>query len=156
MVAPYQSRAHHDHHTDATEGKEELSQLESTYTSLIQQYLAVLRLDNAIFFAERLVAASRTNHSLLLLATCYYRQGKPQRAKAILEDAKTPSPAMLYLLAQAYYDLQQYGAAEEALLRQSRVDYRSQQENVEISIQEYILTTSVSQGDCSCSVRDDM
>ena len=99
--------------------EEDLTHLELTYTSLIQQYLDVLCLDNATFLAERLVAIRPTNHALLLLAACYERQGQPQRAVAILQN-KASTPAMQYVLAKCCYRLEDYGAAEEALLRQSR------------------------------------
>lgn len=100
------------------------NKMEETYTSLIQQYLAVLCIDNAIFLAERFVAASKTNHSLHLLGLCHYRNGKPQSARLVLEQAKTPTPAMQYLLAKCYCDLKQYGPAEDALLQSCRTQYR--------------------------------
>ena len=114
------------------------------YTSLIQQYLSVLCVDNATFFAERLVATSRTSHSLYLLALCYYRDEKPQRAVSILEQAKEPSSTMQFLLAKCHFDLEAYGPAEEALLRQCRVDFRKQGRLHE-DMQDFIRTTSVSE-----------
>ena len=119
-----------------------------TYTSCIQQYLSVHLLDNATFYAERLVATSKTNDSLYLLALCYYRQNQPQRAKFVLQqhkgggsNADDYSPELLYLLATASHDLEDYSTAEEALLRQVRKDFRKTECT---DINQYILTTSVS------------
>jgi lipopolysaccharide biosynthesis regulator YciM len=127
------------------------SVLEHTYTSLIQQYLAVHCLDNATFYAERLVATSKTSHSLYLLALCYYRHQKPQRVRYLLEqEANTAtSPELMYLLAQSCFDQEDYSAAEEALLRQVRRDFSKTESS---NINEYILTATVSQTwhyDCS-------
>lgn len=115
--------------------------VEGTYTSLIQQYLSVFCVDNATFFAERLVATSRTNHSLHLLAICYFRDQKPQRAIAILEQAKAPTPCMQYLLAKCHYALEAFGPAEEALLRQCRLDFRKQGSGQE-DMSHFILASS--------------
>ena len=129
------------------------SVLEHTYTSLIQQYLAVHCLDNATFYAERLVATSKTSHSLYLLALCYYRHQKPQRVRYLLEQEAntTTSPELMYLLAQSCFDLEDYSAAEEALLRQVRRDFSKTEAS---NINEYILTATVSRTwhyDCSIS-----
>lgn len=136
-----------------------VASLVDTYTSLIQQYLALHCLDNATFYAERLVATSKTNHSLYLLALCYYRQHQPQRTKWILQQqpsvstyagntsssssssVEKSSPEVLFLLAQACHDLEDYVTAEETLLRQVRKDFRKTESN---SVNHYILTTSVS------------
>jgi Anaphase-promoting complex, cyclosome, subunit 3 len=117
--------------------------MEETYTSLIQQYLSVFCVDNATFFAERLVATSRTNHSLYLLALCYYRDQRPQRAIVILEQAKSPSTPMQFLLAKCHYDLEAYGPAEEAMLRQCRSDFRKQGRGQD-DMNDFILTATVS------------
>ena len=60
------------------------STIESTYTSLIQQYLSLLQYENAIFLAERFVAYNSTPYSNYLLAMCYYKHHKVQHAKRIL------------------------------------------------------------------------
>lgn len=117
--------------------------MEETYTSLIQQYLSVFCVENATFFAERLVATSRSNHSLYLLAICYYRDQRPQRAIMILEQAESPSMPMQFLLAKCHYDLEAYGPAEEAMLRQCRSDFRKQGRGHD-DMNDFILTATVS------------
>jgi hypothetical protein len=125
-----------------------ISDLVTTYTSLIQQYLAVMCLDNATFLAERLVATCKTSDTLYLLALCYDRGGSPQKALSVLEDCKTvhtttnPSlsfhshgsssigsssnsnSAVPYLKAKCCFDLKQHGPAEDALLQPARALYR--------------------------------
>lgn len=129
----------------------EQKSLLETYKSCIQQYLAVHLLDNATFYAERLVATSTTSDSLYLLGLCYYRQNQPQRTKFVLQQHECKcddSPDLLYLLATACNDLEDYSTAEEALLRQVRRDFRKADCN---DINQYILTTSVS---TSCTVHN--
>ena len=121
-----------------------LSSIEATYTSLIQQYLAVLCIDNATFLAERLVATSKSNHSYYLLAICHYRAGSPQRAHKVLEQAKSaPSPDMQYLSARCLFEMQQYGAAEEALLHECRTLFRQNTTKPHQDINDWILSTTV-------------
>jgi anaphase-promoting complex subunit 3 len=118
------------------------SSVEATYTSLIQQYLSVLCIDNATFLAERFVAACKTSHSYYLLAICHYRAGSLRRAQRVLEDCKDEhSPEMQYLLAKCYAELQQYGPAEDALLQNCRALFRKTEKD---DIDEWILTTTPS------------
>ena len=99
--------------------------LETTYTSLIQQYLQVMCLENATFLAERMVATcAKTTNSIYLLALCHYRSNRPQRAQSVLEECKRHNASTLYLLAKCCFDMEQYGRAEEALLQQARSDFR--------------------------------
>ena len=107
--------------------------LEATYTSLVQQYLQVMCLDNATFLAERMVATCKTANAFYLLAVCHYRSSSPQRALMVLDQVKDHNSSTKYLQAKCCYDLEQYGRAEEALLQQARADYKT-----------YKLTTSVS------------
>jgi tetratricopeptide (TPR) repeat protein len=105
--------------------KATVKNMEATYTSLIQQYLQVMCLDNATFLAERMVATcSKTTNALYLLALCHYRSNRPQRAQSVLDECKRHNAATRYLLAKCCFDLEQYGRAEEALLQQARSDYR--------------------------------
>lgn len=136
------------------EGNEEeiKSSLQETFRNLIQQYLAVHMLDNATFYAERLVAAcsndSRSS-SLYLLGLCYHRQGQSHRTKQLLlqrdgggtDDTDTDTPEILFLLAQACFEVEDYTTAEEALLRQVRKDFYKTES---ADLNQYILTTSVS------------
>mmetsp|Transcript_23768 Transcript_23768/g.35092 ORF Transcript_23768/g.35092 Transcript_23768/m.35092 type:complete len:787 (-) Transcript_23768:511-2871(-) len=138
-----------------------LSPVEQTYTSLIQQYLAVHCLDNATFYAERLYAhttstgaqqqqqpSSSSSHALYLLALCYYRQGQPQRSKSVLEQQNEAclhglaSSEILYLKALCCYELDEYALAEEALLRQVRQECRKGSHLDTTSMNEYIVNTS--------------
>lgn len=100
--------------------------LEATYTSLIQEYLQVMCLENATALAERMVASCQTPHAYYLLAVCHYRSGAPQRALAVLakNSATKQDSATCYLTAKCCLDLQQYGRAEEAMLGGARADYK--------------------------------
>ena len=55
-----------------------------TYASLVQQYLAALCVDNATFYAERMVAHRPTEVAVHLLAACHYRSGRVRRARSVL------------------------------------------------------------------------
>ena len=96
--------------------------LEATYTSLVQQYLQVMCLENATFLAERMVATCKTTNAFYLLAVCHYRSSSPQRALMVLDQVKDHNSSTKYLQAKCCYDLEQYGRAEEALLQQARAD----------------------------------
>jgi len=128
-----------------------MTPVEATYSSLIQQYLSVFCVDNATFLAERLVATSKNNHAYYLLALCHFRANSPQRARRVLEEAKEPTPAMLYLLAKCCADMQEYGPAEEALLHNVRAKFRqARTEDDKLDIDEWILSTSVSANAVCC------
>ena len=116
--------------------------LEATYTSLIQEYLQVMCLDNATFLAERMVATCQTTNAYYLLGVCHYRSGAPQRALSVLANnihqssgggggggTKYHHSATAYLMAKCCFDLQQYGRAEEALLEAARADYKEYKAN---------------------------
>ena len=119
--------------------------LEATYTSLIQEYLQVMCLENATFLAERMVATSKTTNALYLLAVCHYRSASPQRALSVLEDIKEVGhAASQYLLAKCCLDLEQYGRAEEALLQQPRVHYKEFKatSTSSVTMDEWLVETS--------------
>ena len=111
---------------DTTAGaRSKIADMETTYTSLIQQYLQVMCLENATFLAERMAATcAKTTNAIYLLALCHYRSNRPQRAQSVLEECKRHNASTLYLLAKCCFDMEQYGRAEEALLQQARADYR--------------------------------
>lgn len=121
-----------------------VADLEVTYTSLIQQYLQVMCLENATFLAERMVAACKSTNSRYLLALCYYRSSSPQRALMVLDDAKKHNASTKYLMAKCCYDLEHYGRAEEALLHQARELYRDYKMNSSspLPMDEWIVQTS--------------
>lgn len=113
----------------------------SHYLSLIQQYLNVFRLDNAIFLAERCVAEFPSDSSAVYwLAVAYYRSGQVPRARHLLTGHSLPN--MLYLSAQCSYELNEYTKAEDALLKDCRFQFRQQQQTG--TLEEWILQTTVS------------
>lgn len=120
------------------------------YLSLIQQYLAVFMVDNATFLADRCVAEYPTHEQAVYLqALCYYRAHKPQTARLILERFRPKHSAspMHYLAAQCSYELKDYTRAEDALLRETRTNYRQQTLRGEtgpaLSMEEWVLQTTV-------------
>ncbi|GFG36974.1 hypothetical protein Cfor_05395 [Coptotermes formosanus] len=70
---------------------------------------------DAIFLAERLYAEVDSDDALFLLATCYYRSGKPGQAYSILRSKGTSSPQCKYLLARCCLDQQKLSEAESVL-----------------------------------------
>jgi anaphase-promoting complex subunit 3 len=101
--------------------------LEATYTSLIQEYLQVMCIENATFLAERMVATFRSSNAWYLLGVCHYRSNAPQRALSVLENNSSSlrdHPSTAYLMAKCCFQLQQFGRAEEILLEMAREDYR--------------------------------
>jgi hypothetical protein len=133
---PGVSASHHLRKQNAPAAHEvDQQSLEATYTSLIQEYLQVMCLENATFLAERLVASCQTTNAYYLLGVCHYRSGAPQRALSVLSNnihqsssggsgTKYHDSATAYLMAKCCFDLQQYGRAEETLLGAARADYK--------------------------------
>lgn len=111
--------------TRGEESSSSVATLEETYTSLIQEYLQVMCLENATFLAERLVATCKSTNALYLLAVCHYRSGAPRRALMVLEEVNESIASTDYMTAKCCYDLGQYGRAEEVLLHQARADYKA-------------------------------
>ncbi|XP_021937878.1 cell division cycle protein 27 homolog isoform X2 [Zootermopsis nevadensis] len=70
---------------------------------------------DAIFLAERLYAEVDSDDALFLLATCYYRSGKPGQAYSILRNKATSSAQCKYLLAKCCLDLHKFSEAESVL-----------------------------------------
>ncbi|XP_046396113.1 cell division cycle protein 27 homolog isoform X2 [Ischnura elegans] len=71
--------------------------------------------EDAIFLAERLFAEVDSDDTIFLLATCYYRSGKPGRAYAVLQSRESKSPQCKYLMARCCLDLQKLSEAEAVL-----------------------------------------
>jgi anaphase-promoting complex subunit 3 len=112
--------------------KHQAESLEATYTSLIQEYLQVMCLENATFLAERMVASCRSINAWYLLGVCHYRSNAAQRALSVLEHNSAflkEHPPTAYLMAKCCFQLQQYGRAEEILLQTARADYREYKTN---------------------------
>lgn len=104
----------------------QLSPVEHTLTSLIQQYLSLLQPENATFLAERLVAYNSSPHSYYMLAMCHYRSGSPKRAHAVLLNVPIEDEmgdCILHLAAQCCMDLRLWVQAEEYLMRNARSEY---------------------------------
>lgn len=70
---------------------------------------------DAIFLAERLYAEVDSEDALFLLATCYYRSGRPARAYSILHNRGCHTAQCKYLLARCCMDLNKLVEAEAAL-----------------------------------------
>lgn len=119
----------------------------ATYLSLIQQYLAVFQLDNAIWLVERCVAEyPNSQEAAYLRALCYYRIGKPKNARYCLEKQTVPTPTMLFLMAQCSYELGDYSQGEISLLKQATTSYKQSRDAAILSLDEWILQTTV----CFC------
>lgn len=104
----------------------DLSPVEQTLTSLIQQYLSLLLPSNATFLAERLVAYNPSPHSHYMLAMCHYRSGSPKRAHSTLLNVPVDNEmgdSILHLSAQCCVDLGLWSEAEDYLLRNARIEY---------------------------------
>ena len=135
----------------------------STYLSLIQQYLAVFQLDNAVWLAERCVAEyPNCEEAVYLQALCYYRSGKPKNARHCLRQqmrsqhastitttttttttSSSSTTAMLFLMAQCSLELGDYGPAETYLMNDATASYRQCRDAATISMDEWILQTTV-------------
>ena len=119
----------------------------STYLSLIQQYLAVFQLDNAVWLAERCAAEyPECEEAVYLQALCYYRCGKTNNARHCLHmrcQTVPPSTAMLFLMAQCSYELGDYGRAETHLMKEATAAYKQCRDAATISFDEWILQTTV-------------
>lgn len=71
---------------------------------------------DAIFLAERLYAEVNSDDALFLLATCYYRSGKPGRAYSVLHSEGCKSPQCRFLLARCSLELNKLNEVETALM----------------------------------------
>jgi anaphase-promoting complex subunit 3 len=96
-------------------GQSSEESLQAKLVQCIQDSLAHFMLPNAIFLAERLHASANSDYSRNVLATCFYRSNKPQKAYTILKPHLT-TPENRYLFALCCYDLAKYQEAEVALI----------------------------------------
>ncbi|KAB0795775.1 hypothetical protein PPYR_09836 [Photinus pyralis] len=71
---------------------------------------------DAVFLSERLHAEVKTDDSLFMLATAYYRSGKMDHAYYVLKDRFGSTPQCRYLFGCCAYEMQKYFEAEAALL----------------------------------------
>ncbi|KAL7977076.1 hypothetical protein Chor_009025 [Crotalus horridus] len=70
---------------------------------------------DAVFLAERLYAEVHSEDALFLLATCYYRSGKPYKAYRLLKGHSCTTPQCKYLLAKCCIDLGKLAEGEQIL-----------------------------------------
>ncbi|XP_078481810.1 cell division cycle protein 27 homolog [Ciona intestinalis] len=70
---------------------------------------------DAMFLAERLYAEVASDEAMFLLATSYYRSGKPKVVQILLEKHGMRQPECKLLYAQACWDLENYAQAEHVL-----------------------------------------
>ncbi|XP_063045080.1 cell division cycle protein 27 homolog [Engraulis encrasicolus] len=70
---------------------------------------------DAVFLAERLYAEVHSEEALFLLATCYYRSGKPYKAYHLLKGHSCTTPQCKYLLAKCCVELSKLAEGEQIL-----------------------------------------
>ncbi|XP_039273316.1 cell division cycle protein 27 homolog [Styela clava] len=68
---------------------------------------------DAIFLAERLFAEVASSDSLFLLATAYYRSGKPKITQMLLDKHGMTMPECKLLYAQCAWELEEYAKVEQ-------------------------------------------
>ncbi|XP_026676484.1 cell division cycle protein 27 homolog [Diaphorina citri] len=94
---------------------------------------------DAIFLAERLNAEVESDESTFLLATCYYRAGKPNQAYSLLRRKGSQSQECKFLLAKCCLEFENLSEAETILRGSSSSDeeVHSEQLNIENIVSEY-------------------
>ncbi|KAL1451352.1 hypothetical protein WDU94_005738 [Cyamophila willieti] len=94
---------------------------------------------DAIFLAERLNAEVESDESTFLLATCYYRAGKPNQAYSLLRRKGCITPQCKFLLAKCCLEFENLSEAETILRGSSSSDEEvySEQLNIDTIVTEY-------------------
>lgn len=94
---------------------------------------------DAIFLAERLNAEVESDDSTFLLATCYYRAGKPNQAYSLLRRKGCSTPQCKFLLAKCCLEFENLSEAETILRGSSSGDEEvySEQLNIDNIVTEY-------------------
>jgi Anaphase-promoting complex, cyclosome, subunit 3 len=136
------------------------------YLSLIQQYLSVFQVDNALWLSERCLADyPRCYEAVYMQALCYYRMGKIKNCHACLNRhqynmtssnsstttsssnacGQNTSNSMIFLSALCSMELGDYSSAETILLQGTRIAYKQQQtrDSVGVSMDDWILQSTV-------------
>lgn len=136
------------------------------YLSLIQQYLSVFQVENALWLAERCLADHpHCYEAVYMQALCFYRMGKIKNCHACLNRhqynmnsynspttiyvsnacSQTTSNSMLFLSALCSMELGDYSTAETTLLQGTRIAYRQQQtrDSIGVSMDDWILHATV-------------
>ncbi|XP_072034450.1 cell division cycle protein 27 homolog [Amphiura filiformis] len=81
----------------------------------IWQCLNYYAYNDATFLAERLFAEVGSDEALFLLATCYYRSGKPNMAYSLFQSKGCPTAQCRYLMARCCLELDRLSEGEAAL-----------------------------------------
>jgi hypothetical protein len=138
------------------------------YLSLIQQYLSVFQVENALWLAERCLADYPHCYEVLYMqGLCYYRLGKIKNCHACLNRhqcnmnsyhsltinsmsntcSQTTCNSMIFLSALCSMELGDYSTAETTLLQGTRIAYKQQQthDSMSISMDDWILQSTVRQ-----------
>jgi Anaphase-promoting complex, cyclosome, subunit 3 len=136
------------------------------YLSLIQQYLSVFQVENALWLAERCLADyPHCYEAVYMQALCYYRMGKIKNCHACLNRhqynvnnynsptttsisntcSQTTSNSMLFLSALCSMELGDCSTAETTLLQGTRIAYKQQQtrDSISVSMDDWILQATV-------------
>lgn len=140
------------------------------YLSLIQQYLSVFQVDNALWLSERCLADHpHCYEAVYLQALCYYRLGKIKNCHACLNRqrynmnsynnpttssisnacSQSTHNSLLFLSALCSMELGDFSAAETTLLQPTRLAYKQQQtrDSMNLSMDDWILQSTVSRFD---------
>uniref|UniRef100_A0A672ZUX5 Cell division cycle protein 27 homolog n=1 Tax=Sphaeramia orbicularis TaxID=375764 RepID=A0A672ZUX5_9TELE len=88
----------------------------STVLKVLWQALNHYAYLDAVFLAERLYAEVRSEEALYLLATCYYRSGKPYKAYRLLKAHSCSTPQVRFLLAKCCVELSKLAEGEQVLI----------------------------------------
>uniref|UniRef100_A0A671UEC6 Cell division cycle protein 27 homolog n=1 Tax=Sparus aurata TaxID=8175 RepID=A0A671UEC6_SPAAU len=86
------------------------------YRAAVWQALNHYAYLDAVFLAERLYAEVRSEEALYLLATCYYRSGKPYKAYRLLKAHSCSTPQVRFLLAKCCVELSKLAEGEQVLI----------------------------------------
>ncbi|ESO99704.1 hypothetical protein LOTGIDRAFT_141697, partial [Lottia gigantea] len=87
---------------------------------------------DATFLAERLFAEVPNYDTLYLLATCYYRSGRPIQAHMLLKKHDSPRHDCKYLLAKCCMDIDKLYEAETILVGDVFAKYTNSLDEIEI------------------------
>ncbi|KAK6166379.1 hypothetical protein SNE40_023090 [Patella caerulea] len=87
---------------------------------------------DAAFLAERLFAEAPNHDTLYLLATCYFRAGRPIQAHLLLQKHDSPSHDCKYLLAKCCIEIDKLCEAESVLVGDVFTKYNSSLDEVEV------------------------
>ena len=93
--------------------------IQEPVSAAIWHLLNTYNIEDAIFLAERLHAEVKSEESIFLLATCYFRDGQKEHALHTLEKLKRPSPKSCILLARCYLEQKEFRRVQPLLIGNS-------------------------------------